>query len=386
MEKIVIAVDTGSASKKYALYKNQEEVGSFHAESIKGEFFANHKSKNGQVKRIALSEGQYKKAILIFLSEMTNDKEIPDSFFPDAFGIRTVAPRPALLPTKIIDSQYMEELEVAKQTDPVHVNIEIEEIETLKKEFPNTPLYGVSDSAFHDSLPDVAKIYALPKEMRERFPRLGYHGLSVQSAVLKAEKILGGRPDKSIVVHLGGGASITAVRGGKSVDTSMGFTPLEGLPMSTRVGDIGAGTVLQIGQQDNLSHDDLKDIFWYKSGLLALGGSDDMRELIDRLQEGDADAELAVDFYCYNIRKYIGSYFAVLGGLDALVFTGTIGERSDFLRTKICEGLLHLGVEIDESKNKENVTDTPIGKGKVSVLVVATEEMKMLADEVLNRL
>lgn len=264
----------------------------------------------------------------------------------------------------------------------------LSEIKKVREIFgEDKPIIGVSDSAFHATIPEQAKLYAIPIEDSRRFGirRFGYHGISVQSVIGRTAGLLGRMPEKVIVCHLGGGASITAVKNGQSIDTSMGFTPLEGLVMATRVGDIDAGTVLYLSEKLNKNQKELEAYFNNNCGLLGLSGkSDDIRELLVNEKNGDLDSKLALQIYVNRIKQYIGRMAAVLGGVDLLIFAGTVGERSFIMRERICDNLKFLGIELDEEmNNKSEGVEAEIGKtgGGTQILIVKTDEMEEIAKE-----
>jgi acetate kinase len=252
------------------------------------------------------------------------------------------------------------------------------------------PIVGVSDSAFHATLPESAKFYAIPINDSRRLGlyRFGYHGISVQSVTSRAAAMLGRLPENVIVCHLGGGASVTAVKNGKSLDTSIGFTPLEGLVMATRVGDIDAGAVLYLSEKLKKNYKKLEHYFNNECGLLGLSGkSSDIRELLINEKAGEADSSLALKIYVNRIKQYIGRMAAILGGVDLIIMAGTVGERSFIMRERICDGLKFLGVELDsEINNKSEGIETEINKvgSSVKVLVVKTDEMEEMAKITLN--
>jgi acetate kinase len=247
------------------------------------------------------------------------------------------------------------------------------------------PIVGVSDSAFHASLPDEYKFYGIPiKDSRALgLYRCGYHGISVQSVVSQTEKIIGYLPEKVIVCHLGGGASITAVRKGQSLNTTMGFTPLEGLVMATRVGDIDPGAVLYLMEKLGKDKKALGAYFNNDCGLLGLSGkSDDIRKLLVLEQAGNYDAQLALKIYVNKIKQYIGQMAAVLGGLDLLILAGTVGERSFIIRERICAGLEFLGLQLDKKLNNQSEgieVSLEVVNSPVKILVVKTDEMAEIA-------
>lgn len=249
---------------------------------------------------------------------------------------------------------------------------------------PKTPHFAISDSSFHSTNPEHVKRYAISNSATEKIElyRYGYHGISVSSIVekMKSQNTL---PAKMIVCHLGGGASLTAVLNGKSLENSMGYTPIEGILMSTRSGNIDAGAVLALMDYEDYDPSEMKEILFNESGLKAVSEvSADTRDLIEQAEKGNKKAILALDMYIHSIKKYIGAYLAILGGLDAIVFTATVGERSYKIRERICSHLEHLGISLDVDLNKklnehEGYINTP--GSDVSILIQKTDEMAEMA-------
>lgn len=268
------------------------------------------------------------------------------------------------------------------QFAPLHNPHNLKGIQGCELLLPGVPQVAVFDTAFHHTIPPKAYLYGLPYALYEKLGirRYGFHGTSHQYVSQKTAEVLG-KPIKSlkmITCHLGNGASITAVDGGKSVDTSMGFTPLEGLIMGTRCGDIDPALVPYIMQKENLTAAQIDNIMNKNSGMLGLTGtSNDMREIEAEANRGSQQHLLALTVYGYRIRKYIGSYMAILGGVDAIVFTGGIGENSPRIRSYAVENMAALGVDVDEEKNQSRQMD--IGKGKVKLLVIPTDEELAIA-------
>jgi acetate kinase len=254
---------------------------------------------------------------------------------------------------------------------------------------PDTPQVAVFDTAFHATIPAKAHVYALPYEYYrdQGVRRYGFHGISFQSVSQKVDELLGGRlrEVKAVIAHLGNGASITAVDRGKSVDTSMGLTPLEGLVMGTRGGDVDPGVILFMMRQMGLSDSDVDRILNKESGLLGVSGvSNDMRDVLAGAETGDERCRLAIELYAYRLKKYVGAFAAAMGGLDLLVFTAGVGENSPEIRAAVCEGLGFLGIELDTASNTqvrgvEREISAP--GSKVRVLVVPTDEERLIADE-----
>jgi len=305
----------------------------------------------------------------------------------DAVGHRVVHGAERFASSVLIDEEVMKALEENVHLAPLHNPPNILGIKAIQKLLPKVPNVGVFDTAFHQSMPKKAYLYALPYELYEthRIRRYGFHGTSHRYVSRRAAEILGRDyyDFKVITCHLGNGASIAAVRHGKSIDTSMGFTPLEGLVMGTRCGDIDPAIVIYLQQNLGMSVEKVYDLLNKKSGMLGLTNnlSSDMRDIEDAAQSGNEIAQLALDIYVYRIAKYIGAYAAAMNGVDAIVFTAGVGENSPYVREKVCEYLGFLGVKIDRQLNDvkglERIISTP--DSKVAVLIVPTNEELVIA-------
>lgn len=382
-----LIINTGSASKKYALYADNREVFKAHLETEDGNLVSTIKIGTAEKKEIITQEN-YDNSINYIIELLSSNKLITDIGSIKAVGLRIVAPGNYFLSDKIIDAEYLTKLQEAKNRAPLHIEPELSEIEHLKKTMPDIPIIGISDSAFHQTMPDKSKLYGLPQDITSRFEmyRYGYHGISAQSIVNKIKNWLGDVPPKTIVCHLGSGSSIVALKNGQSVDTSMGFTPLEGMIMSTRIGNIDAGAVIYLAQNMGLDLNNLEAFLNQKCGLLGVSGqTSDIRELLKLEATGDKMASTALSIFVYNVKKYIGAYMAALGGLDLLVFTATIGERSFIMRSRICQELSTLGIVLDEEKNNNIVSaDGFINKGIsfAKIAVITTDEMGEMAKQV----
>lgn len=258
----------------------------------------------------------------------------------------------------VIDARVEEDIDYCSRLAPLHNPANLEGIQVCRKLFPDAIQVAVFDTAFHQTMMPRAYLYALPIELysRVKIRRYGFHGTSHRYVDERA-RVLATKPAEGLRVvtcHLGNGASLAAIRGGVVQDTSMGMTPLEGLVMGTRCGDLDPSIVPFLQREEELSPDDVERLLNKKSGMLGVSGlSGDMRELVQAARGGDRRAELAIEIFCYRLKKYIGSYAAVLGGLDVLVFTGGIGENSAWVRELACEGLGFLGVEVDAWRNKD---------------------------------
>jgi acetate kinase len=261
---------------------------------------------------------------------------------------------------------------------PLHNPANADGIDVARRAFADVPHVAIFDTAFHASLPPHAFTYAVPRAWNVR--RYGFHGTSHAYVSRQAAHVLGREvADVNVIVlHLGNGASATAVAGGRSIDTSMGLTPLEGLVMGTRSGDVDPALVLHVRRTRNLSTDEIDTVLNSRSGMLALAGDNDMREVQRRVRAGDAAAELALDVYCYRIRKYVGAYLAALGGADAIVFTAGVGENDAIVRERSLAGLGRLGIEVDPARNAAGETTISPDGAAVAVLVIPTnEELEM---------
>ncbi len=355
---MILAVNTGSASRKYALYENGEEVFRAHLEREDGKFVASFRFADKEEKS-EITEADYKDAVNFVLEKaeeleiLKNRKEIEKT------GVRVVAPGEYFYSHPRIDEDYLHKLKGVEEIAPLHITPVLEELDALIDALPETILISVSDGEFHSTIPEVSYAYAIPRDVAHKYGirRFGYHGTSVRSVLREAEKLMDGLPEKIIVCHLGSGASITAVKNGKSFDTTMGLTPLEGLVMGTRVGDIDPGALIYLGEKLGLVYEELGDYLNRQCGLLALSGKTaDVRELLELESRGDEGAKLALNVFVYRIKKYLGAFAAGMGGLDALIFTATIGERSHIMRGRIIDGLEVLGLRIDEGKNMATVS------------------------------
>ena len=385
MEKKLLAINIGSASKKYALYYNGAEILGLHLEKESDKIAATAKSKGKTSGEMGVSQADYDNAAGFFIELAKKQNLISDKSEIEKIGIRVVAPGKYFTENKIISGEYLAKLESAKEQAPLHINPTLEEIRKILKVIPEAKLYGVSDSVFYKDMPFQAKLYGLSSDIAEKLEiyRYGYHGISMQSVISKTEKILGNIPSRTIICHLGSGSSITAVKDGKAVDTSMGFTPLEGLPMGTRVGNIDAGAVLYLAKKSGMNLEELESYFNNECGLLGLSGkSQFVKELIDLDKAGDEKSKMALDLFVYGVKKLIGAYAAILNGLDLIIFTATVGQRSSFMRDKICSGLETLGITLDNDKNRGIENEGEIGSGQVKIMVITTDEMNEIAQEV----
>ena len=386
MEKKYLIVNTGSASKKYALYEGAKQLVFIHLEGEDGGYVVT-KYVDDKIEKKTLTKDQFDTSLDYVLDDMMSSHCIAKYSEVAAIGIRIVAPGLYFLDNHLIDDVCMSKLEEAKEKAPLHLTPMIQAINNLREKFPEVPLYSISDSAFYNGLPAVARNYGLPTGLAAKYEvfRFGYHGLSIKSITGKLQKVLGSNVGKVIVCHLGGGVSVVAIKDGKAIDMSMGFTPLEGLLMATRIGDIDSGAILYLQEKSGMTTIELRKYLNSECGLLGVSeASSDVRDLIKLESQGNMQAKLALDLFAYRVRKYIGSYIAALNGVEALVFSGTIGERSFIMRGKILSGLENLGFALDKEVNDKTIAEDKIISREESIIkiaVIKTDEMGQLARE-----
>ncbi len=382
---LVLVVNPGSASKKYALYKGKRLLADIHFEHVKstivGTLTAGEVVQTVDVGVKDLHDAPH--AVLDILKQAGYIK--PDQTI-DVIGMRIVAPTSYFLRHRFIDKAAIKRLEGLVKRAPLHIAASLAEIAVLQKALPNVPIFGVSDSAFHANKPDYAWNYGISLELADahEIKRFGYHGISVESIVqtLAKEQLL---EQKLIVCHLGSGASVTAVKSGVSVETTMGYSPLEGLLMATRSGSIDIAAAHEVKHQLGITDDELEIVLNQQSGLLGISGfSNDIRELLEAELQGNYRATLALAMYVYAVKKSIGQMAAVLGGVDTLVFTGTVGARSATVRERVIEGLEFLNLTIKPAINNavyEPSTPTKINPRtrQKNIIVVTTDESYEIA-------
>ena len=289
----------------------------------------------------------------------------------------------------LLTQEVLDAFTACNDLAPLHNPANLKGVNAISAILPNVPQIGVFDTAFHQTMPDYAYLYAIPYELYKKYGvrRYGFHGTSHRYVSQRVCEFLGVNPEgkKIITCHIGNGGSITAVKDGKSIDTSMGLTPLEGLMMGTRSGDIDAGAVTFIMEKENLTAAGVSDLLNKKSGVKGIFGvSSDMRELEAAVAAGNNKmADLTENMYFYRIKKYIGAYAAALGGVDIIVFTGGVGENQASCRSGACEGLEYMGVKLDLEKNKVRGEEAVISAddSKVKVVVIPTDEELMIASD-----
>ena len=306
-----------------------------------------------------------------------------------AVGHRVVHGGPKYSKPQRITAEMVEELRQLSPFDPEHIPEEILLTEAFHRRFPDLPQVACFDTAFHHDLPRVARLLPIPRRYEAQgVRRYGFHGLSYAFLMRELARLDGAEAAKGrvILAHLGNGASLAAVRDGKSIDTSMSFTPTAGVPMSTRSGDLDPGLVWYLARTEKMSDKQFNEMVNFQSGLLGVSEtSSDMHDLLDH-ETQDVRAAEAVALFCYQIKKWIGAFAAALGGLDTLVFAGGIGEKAPIVRARICDGLGFLGIELEEKRNAANGGVISMDASRVTVRVIHTDEELMIAETVCDTL
>ena len=387
----VLVINAGSSSLKYQLLNpDTQEIlakGLCERIGIDGKFTYKPTGKT-VVKAADVAMPTHSEAIQTVLNALV-DKEngvIGSMAEIDAVGHRVVHGGEKFAKSVLITDEVMAAIEECNPLAPLHNPANIIGIRACQKLMPNTPMVAVFDTAFHQTMPPVAYTYALPYEYYEqdKVRRYGFHGTSHKYVSQRAAAMLGKPIEelKLISCHLGNGSSITAINGGKSVDTSMGFTPLAGLPMGTRAGDLDAGILQYLMNKHGMNIDEMLNVLNKKSGVEGVSHiSSDFRDLENAEAEGNKRAELALRVFDYAVKKYIGAYAAAMGGVDAVIFTAGVGENGPETRESACAGLEFMGIKIDPEKDKVRgkEMDVSTDDAKVRVLVIPTNEELMIA-------
>ena len=387
----VLVINAGSSSLKYQLLNPESGVllakGLCERIGIDGKFTykAEGKATKDAVDVPMPTHAEAIQAVMDALTDSDNGvigsmKEI------DAVGHRVVHGGEAFNKSVLITDEVLKAIEDCIPLAPLHNPANLTGIRACQKVMPGVPMVAVFDTAFHQTMPPRAYMYALPYEYYEndKVRRYGFHGTSHKYVAGRAAAMLGKKPEelKLISCHLGNGSSVTAVDGGKSVDTSMGFTPLAGVPMGTRSGDLDAGILQYVMNKYGLSIDEMLNVLNKKSGVQGVSGvSSDFRDLTDAFEKGNERAGLAVDMFNYGVKKLIGAYAAAMGGVDAIIFTAGVGENSAAQRMAIASGLEFMGVKMDADANKARGKETVISApdSRVKVLLIPTNEELMIA-------
>lgn len=390
----ILVLNCGSSSVKYKLIDTSKgaTLAEGGVEKIGLEDgFLKYKASDGSKKIIELGLTDHKGSVMAILKNLTDPVEGCIKSFDeiDAVGHRLVHGGEKFSKSVLIDDQVIDMVKECYPLAPLHNPANITGVEAILSILPNVPQVGVFDTAFHQTMPAKSYMYALPYKYykEDGLRRYGFHGTSHRYVSARVCEILGVKAEgkKIITCHIGNGGSITAIVDGKSVDTSMGLTPTEGLMMGTRVGDVDPGALTFLMKKHNLSADDIQRIINKESGMAGFSEiSSDMREIEAAVNSGNKHAILSLEMYEQRIIKYIGAYAAEMGGVDIIVFTGGVGENQAGLRADVCRPLRFIGVEIDEKLNArtrgtETILSTP--KSKVAVVVVPTDEEMMIAKD-----
>lgn len=394
----ILVLNCGSSSLKYQLL-DMDQDGKVMAKGLVEKIglaqgSLTHQGTDGQKHKFEKPVADHQVGINWVLEYLVHPRYgvIKDLDEINAVGHRVVHGGETFKDSVLIDRHVMDDLKACVPLAPLHNPANIKGIESMQALLPQVPQVAVFDTSFHQTMPEHAYMYAVPYKFyqTDRMRRYGFHGTSHKFVVKKAAQLAGIPLEKSKIIscHLGNGASLAAVENGKSVDTSMGYTPVEGLMMGTRSGDLDLGAAMAIMEKENLSPAQANNYFSKECGLQGVSQvSSDMRDLRKAASEGDTQAALALKMFSYRVKKYVGAYAAALGGVDLLLFTGGIGENDDDARRQICQGLEFMGVEFDAEKNRDiHGQDAIISKAgsRTKVVVVTTDEEKVIATDTLH--
>lgn len=389
----ILVLNCGSSSVKYKFIdSDSKEVlaeGGVEKIGLEGSFLK-FKRQDGSKGKIEVDMPEHHSAVSNILNLLTDEKEgVIKSFDEiDAVGHRVVHGMEKFNKSVLITPEVIEKVKECYTVAPLHNPANIIGIEAISSILPNVPQVGVFDTAFHQTMPAKAFLYALPYEAYEKYGvrRYGFHGTSHRYVSRRACEFLGLEYEKQRIItcHIGNGGSITAIKDGVSVDTSMGLTPTEGLMMGTRSGDVDPGALVYMMQREGLDADGLSTLVNKRSGVAGImQGSSDMRDVEDGVAAGDERSKLCLDMYEYRIIKYIGSYIAALGGVDVIVFTGGVGENQTITRETICKQFEYIGLTFDSEINKKRGEEIEISRpdSKVRVVCIPTDEEMMIAQD-----
>lgn len=395
----ILVLNCGSSSIKYALYNMDDKSvmtsGGAERVGLDGAF-VKVKLPNGEKKQIMHDIPEHTEGVKFIFSLLTDPEigVIKDLKEIDAVGHRMVHGGEKFNKSVLLTDEVLKAFEACIDLAPLHNPANLKGVKAVSELMPGLPQVGVFDTAFHQTMPAHSYLYAIPYELYEKYGvrRYGFHGTSHRYVSQRVCEFLGVNPaDKKIITcHIGNGGSVAAVDGGKCVDTSMGLTPLEGLMMGTRSGDIDGGAITFLEKKLGLDADGMSNLLNKKSGVLGITGiSSDMREIDTAVEQGNERAKIALDMYNYRIKKYVGAYAAAMGGCDIIVFTAGVGENQYSMREQVCAGMEYMGVKLDVEKNKtvrgeEAIISTP--DSKVTVCVIPTDEELMIATDTMNLL
>lgn len=395
----ILVLNCGSSSIKYALYNMDDKSvmtsGGAERVGLDGAF-VKVKLANGEKKQIMHDIPEHTEGVKFIFSLLTDPEigVIKDLKEIDAVGHRMVHGGEKFNKSVVLTDEVLKAFEECSDLAPLHNPANLKGVNAVKELMPGLPQVGVFDTAFHQTMPEHAYMYAIPYELYEKYGirRYGFHGTSHRYVSKRACEFLGvNYEDQHIITcHIGNGGSVAAVKHGKCIDTSMGLTPLEGVMMGTRSGDIDGGAVAFIQKKLGLDADGISNLLNKKSGVQGITGiSSDMREIDAAAEKGDKKAILALDMYNYRIKKYVGAYAAAMGGADIIVFTAGVGENQASMRSEVCKGMEWMGIKLDEEKNAKvrgveaiiSTEDSP-----VTVVVIPTDEELVIASDTMSLL
>ena len=390
----VLVINCGSSTLKFQLIDSASEQciakGLCERIGIDGSMIT-YSPAGGEKEKTVTPMPDHTEAIRLVLNALTNEKTgvVKNLEEIGAVGHRVVHGGEKFAESVIIDDDVIKEIEACSDLAPLHNPANLIGINACKKLMPNTPMVAVFDTAFHQTMPEKAYLYGLPYEYYEKYRvrRYGFHGTSHSYVSKRAAQVLGVPYEslKIIVCHLGNGASVSAVKNGKCVDTSMGLTPLEGLIMGTRSGDMDPAIMESIAKKEHLNMDQVINVLNKKSGVLGLSGnlSSDFRDIESGYFEGNPDAIRAMTTYCYHVAKYIGAYTAAMNGVDVICFTAGVGENGPLVRSLVCDYLGYLGITLDEELNNKRGEDIVITTpdSRTKVMTIPTNEELAIARE-----
>lgn len=393
----VLVLNCGSSSIKYQLFdmKKNEVLakGGIEKIGLHGSFLRNQRNDGDRVKLVG-EVIDHQAGIEYILGVLISEKHgsVRSLSEIEAVGHRVVHGAEKFKSSVLIDDDVINKIQECIDLAPLHNPPNLKGILAIKAALPSVPQVAVFDTAFHQTMPDYAYMYAIPYSLYTKYGlrRYGFHGSSHRYVSQRACEVLNldYKTQKIVTCHLGNGASVTAIKGGVSIDTSMGLTPVEGLMMGTRSGDLDLGVLMHIINKEEININSANTLINKHSGLIGVSGiSSDMREVLAACDEGNERAKLAIKMYAYRVKKYIGSYIAAMGGLDVLVFTGGIGENAARIREESCKDMEYLGIELDATKNnnvrgKDAVISSD--KSRAKVIVVPTNEEYIIAHDTME--
>jgi acetate kinase len=380
---ITLIINPGSSSKKFALVKDGRTILTMRFERVGEGVELCTEYNTEQQKCEGVDTGLYASALSHVLETAKNTGLITSETDITQVGVRIVAPGTFFQKHRIVDDDYRQELQARAAAAPLHIPVTLDELLQVEAVLPAALVVGVSDSAFHSTLPTVARTYSIKREDTLRYDiyRFGYHGLSCASVLRRSESIVG-QKKKVVIAHIGSGVSLTAMRDGESIDTSMGFSPVSGMVMGTRAGDIEPGALLELMRVRNMGVREAQQYLQTECGLKGLTDEPDLRHLLERMAQGDLAATEALELFSYRFRKILGGFVAALDGIDALIFTATAAERSPVIRSLLVSALENFGLSLDIKANEHLINHDGVISTKDSSVTVALIRTKELDEMV----